>query len=314
MPSLYVLGTIVLDTAVRPVDSLPPWGSARNVDSISRHLGGNGAVAAYAAARSGASVLLAGAVGEDDAGELVLERLRFGGVDTSRVRVLGNAATASTVALIRPDGERLFLQDLGASALISSADVSFRDLGDSTHFHYGSIHSLAGAREGAGRTLARARRAGLRVSVDLDWDPRSEWLHTLGPLAPLIDLLFLNETEAQMLTGSAGRHAGRFLLAHGFREVVLKRGGTGCSYFSHQECFDEPAFSVSPVDATGAGDCFCGAFLAAELRGESTRGSARFANAAAALSTQSVGAADGAPDREKTLDLLANVASEARLA
>jgi len=311
MPSLYVLGTIVLDTAVRPVDSLPSWGSAQNVESISRHLGGNGAVAAYAAARSGASVLLAGAVGKDDAGEMVLDRLRFGGVDTSRVQMLADTATASTVALIRPDGERLFLQDLGASAQISSADVGFDDLGDVTHFHYGSIFSLAGARESAGRILARARGAGLRVSVDLDWDPRSKWLDTLGPLAPLIDLLFLNETEARMLTGAEGRDAGRFLLTRGFREVVLKRGGAGCSYFSLQECFDEPAFTVSPVDATGAGDCFCGAFLAAELRGELSRGSARFANAAAALSTQSVGAADGAPDRGKTQQLLTDDTSEA---
>ena len=62
---VYCAGNIVVDCLVRPVEAMPPWSTTTHVDSISLHLGGNGAATAYAAAMMGVPVRLAGAVGRD---------------------------------------------------------------------------------------------------------------------------------------------------------------------------------------------------------------------------------------------------------
>lgn len=301
MDGVYVIGSIVFDSLVRPVERLPAWGSAENVESISYRLGGNGAGAAGAAAAMGVPVRLAGAVGRDAAGEFALERLKRIGVDLTAVRVRDDRSTAATVALIRADGERLFLQEVGASAELVIDDIPL-DSGSvrgCRFFHYATPFCLAALRPDAERLLARARRAGLKISLDLDWDPAGEWLRHLEPLCPLLDILFLNLTEARMLIGEDDpERVGEFFRGRGVGIVVLKQGVEGCRIWSAAGTLHEPAFAVEAVDTTGAGDCFCGVFLAALCRGVDLGEAARSANAAAAYSIRRARTEETLPDYE----------------
>jgi sugar/nucleoside kinase (ribokinase family) len=303
LPGIYCTGNIVLDTLVRPVDGMPPWGTTTYVDSISAHLGGNGAGSAYAAAKMGVPAKLAGAIGGDAAGSLITERLRSAGVDVSQLRVMQQAATAATVGMVHAGGERLFFHDLGACGLFEAEHISFapeavRGCG---FFHYASIFCLPKLRPQAREVLEGARRAGLRTSLDVDWDTSGRWLDDLGPLCPLLEFLFLNTQEAQMLCGLEEPEAvGLFFLDRGVQTVVLKMGQQGCAVFTKDDEFRQPAYAVQAVDTTGAGDCFCGGFLAGLCRGFSLRESARLANAVAAHGIQRVGNTDGVADYETT--------------
>jgi sugar/nucleoside kinase (ribokinase family) len=303
LPGVYFTGNIVLDTLVRPVEGMPRWGTTTYVESISAHLGGNGAGSSYATAMMGVPAKLAAAVGNDQPGAFLLARLRSAGVDVSHLRVLDDAATAATVGMVHPGGERLFFHDLGACGRFSLDDIPFSPeaVKGCSFFHYASIFCLPNLRGNAREVLERARHAGLRTSLDLDWDASGRWLDDLGPLCPLIEFLFLNVQEAQMLCGLEEPEAvGLFFLDRGIQTVILKMGAQGCAVFTRDDEFRLPAYTVPVVDTTGAGDSFCGGFLAGLCRGFDLRESARLANAVAAHGIQRVGNTDGVVDYETT--------------
>ena len=303
LPGIYVTGNIVTDCLVQPVDSLPTWGTTTFVDSIDLHLGGNGAAAAYAAGLMGVPVRLAGAVGGDSFGQFALKRLQSASVDTARVAVHPGVATATTVGLVNSKAERLFLHDPGASQHFELSNISFGQdaIGNCSYFHFGSIFCLPKLRDDGAELLARARGAGLITSLDTDWDSDGRWMECFRPLCPLIDYLFANLQEAKMLTGSADPgENGRLFRELGARVVVIKLGAEGCVVFSDHGDFSLPAYRVDALDTTGAGDCFCGAFLAGLCRGFDLREAAQLATAVGAQCVQHIGGTDWEASYEST--------------
>ncbi len=304
MPSgIYVTGNIVTDCLVQPVDDLPAWGTTAFVDSIDLHLGGNGAASAYAAGRMGVPVRLAGAVGDDSFGQFALERLHSASVDTTRVAVRPGVATATTVGLVNRKAERLFFHDAGASGHLELSDIPFGPgtTGNCSHFHFGSIFCLPKLRDHARELLETARGAGLITSLDTDWDIDGRWMEGFRPLCPLMDYLFANLQEAKMLSGSADPgENGRFFRELGAKVVVIKLGAAGCAVFSEHGDFSLPAYRVDAIDTTGAGDCFCGTFLAGLCRGLDLREAAQLATAVAAQCVQHVGGTDWEASYEST--------------
>ena len=136
----------------------------------------------------------------------------------------------------------------------------------------------------------------------------------LAVCLPYVDVLFANEDEGRMLTGSTDPvKVAAALRERGASTVVLKRGAEGCAVFSEREEFQLPAVPVAVVDTTGAGDCFVGAWLAAACRGLAPRDAARVANAVGALVVQTLGAVDGVRGWDETLSWMeAFGTSEAR--
>ncbi|MBI3698671.1 MAG: carbohydrate kinase family protein [Acidobacteria bacterium] len=298
--AVYCAGNICLDILVRPVESMPGWGTTTWVDSIAQYLGGNGAITAFALGKLGSPVRLAGAVGDDAFGDYVMARLASAGVDLSHVRVTPGVQTATTVGLVNARSERLFLHVLGSSALFEPDHIRF-DPGFS-YFHLGSLFHLPQMRHAGAALLERARAAGLFTCVDTMWDTAGRWMQDFAPLCPLIDCLFVNQDEARMLAGSDDpAPVGAFFRGRGAGMVVLKMAAEGCAVSAPGEEFRSPAFPVEAIDSTGAGDSFCGWFLAALRRGFSLPDAARFANAVGACSISRLGATEGLLGFEETL-------------
>lgn len=295
-PGVLCAGSIVLDTIVRPFDH-SHWGTTTFVESISRHVGGNGANTARALAILGNRVRLVGAVGNDEAASFVLQQIRADGVDTTAVSTVAQP-NAATVVLVNSQGTRQFLHQLGASAeafhepLVFSAAL----LEGVQHFHLASLFVLPWLRRHAPEMLRRARAAGLSTSVDVNWDPHNEWLRVLEPCLPHIDFLFLNEDESRMLTGSDDPTlAAQHLQARGAHIILQKRSHEGCLIYSLGGAVPTRChpFPVTAIDSTGAGDCFAAGFLSAHLRGASLQHAGDFANAAGARSVSAIGAVTG---------------------
>ncbi len=295
-------GNIVLDILVRPVEQLR-WNATAWVDSIETSLGGNGANTAMAIASLGVPVRLLAVIGKDEPAARVLEPLRAAGVDVSLVS-RADGPTPTTVVLINPAGDRMFLHRPGVSAIAFNDPVELpaEVVAGCRYFHLGNAFALPRMRRNAAETLRRARAAGLTTAMDAGWDALGRWLDDLGPALPHTDLLFVNEEEALKLTGAAEyAPAAARLLELGAGTVVVKRGGAGCSVFDARGRIDAPAYDVPVVDTTGAGDCFAGGFLAALARGLACNDAARVANAAGALNVERVGATTGLRSWEDTL-------------
>lgn len=287
-------GNIVHDILVRPVDRLN-WGTTTWVDSIEPHLGGNGASTSFTLGKLGVPVRLLGMVGQDAFGDQLLARLHGAGVDTRGI-MRSAAPTAATVALVNTDGNRLFLHRPGSSGEAFRAPVEFTPglVDGVSHYHLANVFALPSMRPHAAETLRRARSAALTTSLDAGWDARGRWLEDLGPCLPHVDILFVNESEARMLSGLDGvAQAAAALQRLGAQVVVVKLGAAGCAVYSASGEFHVPGFEVAAVDTTGAGDCFVGGYIAAVCRDLPHEEAARFANAAGALSVQKLGATAG---------------------
>ena len=305
---VYCAGNIVVDILVRPVDALPPWGSSNWVESIEQHLGGNGAITACALGKLRAHVRLAGLVGDDDFGRYALTELSSAGIDLSGVATLHSVPTATTIGLVNQRSERLFFHSRGASGRLGPEHICLERerLSGFSYFHLGSFFHMPAMRQGGAALLDRAQQAGLITSLDTMWDSAGRWMLDFAPLCPFLDLLFVNQDEARMLSGSDEPAAvGDFFRNAGVGTVVFKMAEEGCVVLSADEEFAAPAYDVASVDSTGAGDSFCGGFLAALSRGFSLRRAASFANAVAAHSIQQIGGTQGLAPFEETMRWMA---------
>ena len=284
---------MVLDILVRPVDRIA-WNTTTWVDTVDQRLGGNGANTAYAAAVCGARVRLVSVAGRDAFGDRLLAEVTAAGVDVAFVRRT-DGPTAATVALVNSGGDRLFLHRIGAGAeAFEPPDPDGPLMEGMSRFHLANLFCLPGLRRRGSDILGRAREGSLSTSVDTGWDSQGRWMEDLAPCLPCTDLLFVNQDEAQRLGGSTDTaEAARRLREAGARAVIVKLGGQGCAVFDAAGETRVPGFDVPVVDTTGAGDCFAGAFLAALDGGAGMPEAACFANAAAALSVQQLGATAG---------------------
>jgi len=299
---VLVLGNIVYDTPVRPVDELR-WNATVWVESMEVSLGGNGANTAYAAAILGVPVRLLGYAGKDAAASYCLGQLSGAGVDTSMV-VRSDSPTAATIAIVNSAGARALLHRPGVSreAFPEPPEFTSEVIRGCQWFHLANAYSLPMVRPRAGEILRRARAAGLQTAVDTGWDSRGEWMKALEPCLPHCDLMFVNQDEACHLSGTADVDAAaRLFLSLGARRVAVKLGASGCAVFGPEGEFRSPAFTVEAVDTTGAGDSFVGGFLAALSRGLSFPDAARVANAAGALSVSRLGSVAGLRGWDETL-------------
>jgi sugar/nucleoside kinase (ribokinase family) len=288
---ILVSGNVVLDLVVRPVDQVT-WGITQWVESIEQHLGGNGGNTAAAIGALGGHARLLGRIGHDANGEACRARLTATGVDLSELET-GDAPTATSIALVKSDGARTFLHLPGASLDVFAEGISFtaEKMAGCGHYHLANLFALPRLRALAAETLRSARVAGLTTSLDTAWDSRGEWMKLLEPCLPHLDVLFVNEDEARMLTGSddPAKNAEVF----GVPLFVMKLGGRGCYVSTRDGSAQVAAFGVKAVDTTGAGDCFAGAFLQALARGMHPFEAGQMANAVGALTVEHMGSTTG---------------------
>jgi sugar/nucleoside kinase (ribokinase family) len=295
---VVVCGNVVFDISARPVEEVR-WEATTVIDEVEQQLGGNGGTTSYTLARLGIPVTFATLVGRDATADFVLRRLGEAGVDLSLVQRV-DAPTSIAISLIRGNGERALLYRLGAA---SEAFAPFGFPPDASHFHISAVYRMRDLRRRAPELLRRAREAGLRTSVDAQWDTEGEWLPVLAPSLPFSDFTLMNEDEARMLTGHAEPAlAAESLRGMGATNVVIKRGARGC--WANGESI--PGYRVDAVDTTGAGDCFAGGFLAAIQRGLPVVAAARFANAVGALAVGKTGATAGVLDWDTTVNFAEN--------
>jgi sugar/nucleoside kinase (ribokinase family) len=297
LDGVLCVGNICYDIPVWPVDSIA-WGKTVWVDAITFSVGGNGANTSYALATLGVPVRLTGMVGRDAHGDAILDVLRKAGVQMDISRT--DNPTTSTIVLVQSSSDRSFVHQPGASRDLTPDLISYSAEGFS-HFHLANPFAVTNIRPVGGEILARAKAAGLTTSLDTAWDTTGRWMEDIRPCLPSTDLLFLNESEAKMLTGSDNpQTAARILREQGSTDVVIKAGPRGCMVFVGREEHEAPGFLVKAKDTTGAGDCFVGGFLAAIHHGHNYSQAARIANAVGAMNVENLGAAQGVRSWEET--------------
>jgi ribokinase len=293
---VLVAGELFVDLILSGFKFWPRLGQEAFARHFHREIGGGAAITACGLAKLGLRVGVLGAVGTD-AGEWVTEQFKTRSVDTSAIRLDCMEPTAFTVVASLPE-DRAFLSYPGANRLFAGvlAEAAARQhLYGARHVHLACSPRIDTTPD----VLSSLRDTGCSLSLDVGW--HEDWLKDPGSLAklPLIDLFFPNEVEAMRMTGEG--HPEQILRCFalaGVKRVALKLGARGAALLWDGEMFFIGPHPVTPLDSTGAGDCFDAGFLYAWLKGESPETCLRTANVCGALSTEAFGGIAGFPSPE----------------
>jgi tagatose kinase len=252
-------------------------------------------------ARLGSRCAMIGCVGDDDFGTLNVERLRSDGVDVSGIAVIKGQTTGSAFVTYREDGERDFIFNItnSASAHLSVANIREELLKDCRHFHVmGSSLFSFRIIEAMKKVIETVKGQGGTVSFDPNI--RKEMLRipemreALDFILDYTDVFLPSGHEVTLLaTASSERAAIDELIERGIREVVVKRGKDGASFYDGANEFHAPAVRVDEVDPTGAGDCFGATYITCRTQGMDVQAALRYACASGARAVTVRGPMEG---------------------
>lgn len=289
---IVVVGSSNTDMTIK-ANRLPAPGETILGGDFNMGPGGKGANQAVAAARLGGDVTFICKVGNDLFGDNAIKGYEKDGIDTSHVL---RSCKPSGVALIMVDdkGENVISVAPGANGDLTPADIeSVKDVLESADY---VILQLEIPVESTMTAAKIAHKAGACVILNP------------APVATLPDELFQyvsiitpNQTEMALLTGIQDDVDAMVakLSAMDVGTVVMTRGSKGCALYSDGVTELIPAQKVEAVDATAAGDTFCGALCVALSEGLSLHDSVVFATKASALTVQRMGAQNSIPYRNE---------------
>ena len=287
---LCVVGNLTIDVILRGIEELPRWGQevlgTSRTDTVAGQAGG----LAFAARAVGIATEVVADVGEDEAGERIRRELGAAGVGVATVTTVPGGVTPMTVALVRPDGERAFVSDLGQlrDGTAGPWAPDWRSASGVRVVALVGTCNLPGFDMGAAaRHLAEARRAGSLTVFDPGWDP-SGWSHEVvqGIKAVLaeIDVFLPNLDEARALVGESSVSS----ILRALRDVcpgvvVVKDGSEGSYVIDGDRIVAVEALAAEVDNAVGAGDVYDAAVVAGFLRGRDVLGAMTLGTAAASL-------------------------------
>lgn len=310
MPDVVALGAHILDVLGRPVEAIPEGQGGALIEEIRLSPAGAAGGTAVTLAKLGFSVLSVGAVGEDDAGRVLVEALERFGVDCSGLKRRSDVQTSCTILPIRPNGDRPALHVIGANGTFGIDDVPWDAIESASYLHVGGPEFLGP--ENATSILSRAREAGTVTTCDVLADGWPELLDMLAPAFEHVDYMFPNEEQAIALTGEGDwEAAARALLDRGIGCVVVTRGADGAAIVSADGVERVPAFETSVVDTTGCGDAFVAGFVRGLSLDRSPRDAAVLGSATASLVAGGLGSDAGEFDLDRVLEFAETTPTEA---
>jgi len=301
--TILVIGSLNIDQIVQ-VSRLPMLGETLLTASSLRIVpGGKGANQAVAMARLGASVTLAGRVGNDPFGVQLLRSLKADNVETGMVVIDQEASSGVALIFLTPEGNNAIVVASGANMRVGQDETELA--------HYFAAIAQA-------RALVLQLEIPLETVTTLITAGRTSRIPVVLNLAPVqllpwdilkqVEVLVANEHEAGLLCGQQvgnvedARTVATLLHQQGIATVAITLGAQGALLVTGDgvrgtHSIYQPAPKVQVVDTTAAGDCFVGALTVALAEGQNPEQALRFAVYASALKVTKFGAQPGLPTR-----------------
>ncbi|RPA56954.1 ribokinase [Aerococcus agrisoli] len=287
MNQITVIGSISTDFVVT-TDILPSIGETVSGLDFNQSFGGKGANQAVAAVRLGGQVTMVGAVGDDVFGDQLIANLDNNGISTVNVERVTHVPSGSAIitlhqndnAIIYVAGANNLISTIGSeeiAAVIKQSEIVILQ----NEIPQGQIDWI----------LETANR--LDVPVLYNPAPARQ---VKQELMDKVTYFTPNESEFSLIFKGLSLSEGLHRYPN---KLLVTLGSKGVIYFDGKEEVLVPAYHVQPVDTTGAGDTFNGAFAVAVTKGLALKDSVRFGNLAASLSIQKFGAQGGMPTIEE---------------
>ncbi|MCL5942705.1 MAG: carbohydrate kinase family protein [Actinobacteria bacterium] len=293
----------MLDVIVHPIEVWPSPGQLVLCEHGMLVPGGVALNTAVTVARLGGNAGLIAGLGQDAAGRAVRQVLAREGVNASKIITLRDRSTGFCIVGIDKSSERSLVAHVGANAHLHPEHVDWAGVEAGDYLHVGGCFAMPNLRGDFLSTLIDiATERGLRVSLESAWDVTGTWLRGAEGAIAAVDVFMASEQEATGMTGIEDPEAACAALgAYGPQVVVVKAGERGAFVWKGGSVTHYAGHVVELVDATGAGDTFCGGLLFALSQGWDIERAVRLANAVGAMNVTAVGATGGVRDLPTTL-------------
>jgi ribokinase len=297
MGRVFVAGSINMDV-VATAERHPQVGETVAGSAVLYFPGGKGANQAVAAAKLGATTALIGCLGKDAFGAELKAFLQAQDVDLQWVSETADAHTGTAIITLA-NADNTIVVIPGANGMVGADDVARPALmkGDV------AVSQFEIPLPAIAAFFRRARAVGattiLNPAPARPCDP---------DLLDLVDILVLNQTELALLANAVFRdgddiarfiEAATALRASRALTVCVTLASRGAVALAGDDHHSVAGRSVKAVDTTGAGDCFVGALAAQLANGVSFREALAYANAAASICVQRIGAAPSMPTADE---------------
>ena len=287
--NVVVIGSMNMDYVVN-VNKLPKKEETISATSFTTSIGGKGANQAFAAKKLGAEVFMIGAVGNDEAGRRITERMKEENIDTTRIETV-NVPTGNAMITVEESGSNTIVVYPGANDYVSKNLIGKNeDVIKEADFIILQLEIPIESVEYAVKLAKKYNKKVILNPAPAKKIPES--------LYEFIDILTPNETELESLSKEKDIKNGAKLLLHrGVKEVVVTIGDKGCYYLSKEDEFIIDSIEANAIDTTAAGDSFNGALAVGLCEGKSMKETLKFANIVGALTTTKHGAEASLPNR-----------------
>ncbi len=288
-PDVIGIGHLCYDH-ISIIDGYPPEDTSKHIDEMFNQPGGAASQAIAAVARLGGTAGYLGNLGDDDVGKYLHADCLSEGIDVSHVRLIPGGVTSTSYVFVNSrnasrtlftyhDKLPAYIFDLEARRYIAGAKC---------------IHLDGTMYENAMEAARIAHEKQVLVSLD-GCSPQKDNDKNLA-LAALTDILIMNETYPCRLVDDSDRERAILRIAElGPRVVISTSGDKGCLLARDGAIERFPAYRIEPVDTTGAGDVFHGAFIFGMLKGYSIEDTIKFSSAVSAINCMSIGGRKGIP-------------------
>lgn len=255
--------------------------------------GGSAANTIVAIAQFGGKAFYSCKVANDGTGDFFMADLKAAGVRTNLDDGRTDGITGKCISMVTPDAERTMTTHLGITEDFSVNELNEEALRDSNYLYIeGYLVSSPTGFEAAKRAQEIVRASGGIVSLTLS-DPAmvENFKSNFDELTSRgVDLVFCNEEEARLWTGTDNRDDAMSELKSLCHYVAMTCGKEGAYVHDGEKTSLVAGIPTKAVDTTGAGDVFAGAFLYSINNGKNYEEAAAFANRAASALVASFGA------------------------
>ena len=279
-------------------DVLPNPGETVIGNTFHEGGGGKGSNQALTSAMMGTETIFIGRIGNDKYGQDALKRYQDFGVSTEGIIVDETIHSGISVILVDNQGRNLISVVPGANFKLTKQDIDAKEAVFSSSAIVG--FQLENNFEIVEYAIQKVH--GMGIPVLLDPAPARELPEDLFPHLTYVKP---NEHEASIITGikvtdsDSALQAGKWFLDKGVGTAIITLGDAGSVVVSADEEKVFPAPTVKPVDTTGAGDCFSGAFMAYLAKGNSVDDALLYGSSAAALSVTKLGVTEAIPTKSE---------------
>ncbi|HUK27347.1 MAG TPA: carbohydrate kinase family protein [Candidatus Acidoferrales bacterium] len=287
---LTVFGEIAIDVILAGVDQVPKrWSVLGKVKAARIITAGTAGYVAQCFAKLGGHVAVAGKIGSDGIGKLLLQDFRRIGISTKDVQVQTGASTEISTVIVYLNGNKSSMVTKILPLELNEFNIHNLTLGRALHFA-GYLFYPNLWRKQASALFKAAKREEELVSVDPQMSATGQWSTPFREILKHLDLLLLDEEEARRVSRQhIVPQAVKRLIKDGVGIVAVKTGAKGCVVGHGDEILTVRGYKTKPVSTIGAGDAFDAAFIFGLLQKWNLKKTAQFANVVGAISTTEYG-------------------------